>query len=655
MVVMEEFAASLQLSSPNGLSDIISSSDSTNIHIPEQIPIMDNHHHLSAMEPASLINSATVDASVRQLLLPEADLAIEAAEADFVSDLPLAVLGDAAAGLFSSPDSSAEILVSSEWSAEQIIGVVAVAIIVPFILASNLLVIVSVLRFKRLQLPTNYFIVSLAAVDIFVALITPFVIVVEVLSSQVNDQLLCLAPNRILMTACGVSVLTLAAIAYDRHTALVSPLKYVSVMTIRKIVTLVTLTWVYSAVIVWAPLPLGWFSAVGEDTDAAGTPHRCSFKLLHDSAHILFLAAIVGPACVVITVCYFRIYTVARHHARAIAAVENSVQQNLRMRFMMKDTKYSKTLALVIGVFLALWTPYLACLMAQVVAEVHVSPWVWNYLTLLAVLNSGLNPWIYAFKNNEFRAAFRKIFKGCFGAGNDSLCSRFQKDSRRSSALSDVNTFTTGSPTTTSSQSRFSRVSRGFLAPAGRLSDVSCVIPEGGTVNHVFNHKDVDDSLSIIHVPSLPLALNGATLIGPRTSDACLEKRVSTLLSSDSKAFITDLLSLYLQHTLIIHSTHVDMESRAEHEARGHCSLRRRSSDNSSHAEHSYHSDNTEQTYHSNDSDYHSDDQAEVIVHSDRRASDDHSDHCYHSDGGDPIEDVDSVTIQVGSLHHHTL
>lgn len=74
----------------------------------------------------------------------------------------------------------------SSWTVEQVCGVAAVAVIVPFILVSNLLVVVSVIKCKRLQVPTNYFIVSLAAVDIFVALVTPFVILVEILPMQVS-------------------------------------------------------------------------------------------------------------------------------------------------------------------------------------------------------------------------------------------------------------------------------------------------------------------------------------------------------------------------------------------------------------------------------------------------------------------------------------
>ena len=33
------------------------------------------------------------------------------------------------------------------------------------------------------------------------------------------------------------------------------------------------------------------------------------------------------------------------------------------------------------------------------------------YLTFLAFLNSALNPWIYAYKNLEFRAAFKRWYR----------------------------------------------------------------------------------------------------------------------------------------------------------------------------------------------------------------------------------------------------
>ncbi|KAK6997957.1 Octopamine receptor beta-2R [Biomphalaria glabrata] len=295
-----------------------------------------------------------------------------------------------------------------EWSAPEIGAVTLVILIVPFILCSNLLVILSVIRYRRLHTPTNYFITSLAAVDILVALAVPFVVVIEVFhfggADGPKDVVLCLLPNRVLMMACGVSVLTLATIAYDRHTALVSPLEYVNIMTARKVAVMVAVTWIYSAVIVWLPLMIGWFIDPSETAP-------CSSNLLSGKASVLFLGAIFVPSCIAILVCYSRIFLVARHHAKAIAAVEFAIHRNLQVKFMIKDTKYAKTLALVIGFFLALWFPYLIYIFIQTVCHVRFDIWIQTYLILLAVFNSGINPWIYAFKNNEFRAAFKRMFK----------------------------------------------------------------------------------------------------------------------------------------------------------------------------------------------------------------------------------------------------
>ncbi|RUS75232.1 hypothetical protein EGW08_016997 [Elysia chlorotica] len=296
---------------------------------------------------------------------------------------------------------------SAGWSGEEIGAVLIITIMVPFILFSNLLVILSIARFKRLQIPTNYFITSLASVDVLVALATPFMIMVEVfqLGSNGGDSgaLLCLLPNRILMMTCGVSLLTLATIAYDRHTALVSPLDYVVIMTSRRVGLLVLLAWIYSALVVWFPLVAGWH-------DCPTQMAQCSADLLHGKAHALFLSAIFLPSCVVILVCYTRIFSLAHHHAKAIAAVESAVQRRLQVKFMIKDAKYAKTLALVIGVFLTLWLPYLVSTFVKLVASVTLGIWVQTYLMLVAVLNSGINPWIYAYKNKEFRHAFSRLY-----------------------------------------------------------------------------------------------------------------------------------------------------------------------------------------------------------------------------------------------------
>ena len=178
MVILDDLAASFSLSSSssssntNELSGIGSSS--ANVDISSEMTVFETH---PAPEPR-LTNPDPKSVAFDAFFVPETNFPIGAD--DFVSDPPLPAFADSGDRLF--PASLAE---TSAWSVEQICGVLAVAVIVPFILASNMLVIVSVARFKRLQMPTNYFIVSLAAVDIFVALVTPFVIVIEVLPGQV--------------------------------------------------------------------------------------------------------------------------------------------------------------------------------------------------------------------------------------------------------------------------------------------------------------------------------------------------------------------------------------------------------------------------------------------------------------------------------------
>ena len=215
MAILDDLAASLPQSSSsssasfstrNELSGLLGSSSSiANAHISNQMSVFAESY--PDLEPR-FIHPDPKPLSFDAFFMPETNIDIGrgggagagggggAGAEGFVSGLPHA-LGDSGAQWFAaaaasvsvsasgSSSSSSSLAEPSGWSVEQICGVVAVAVIVPFILASNLLVIVSVARFKRLQMPTNYFIVSLAAVDIFVALVTPFVIVVEVLPGQV--------------------------------------------------------------------------------------------------------------------------------------------------------------------------------------------------------------------------------------------------------------------------------------------------------------------------------------------------------------------------------------------------------------------------------------------------------------------------------------
>ena len=325
------------------------------------------------------------------------------------------------------------------WDVEEIIGVVIVCMLVPFIIIGNVFVIYAVAKFKRLQMPTNYFLVSLAGADICTGIFIPFITIIEVYKVKVDNITLCLAAHCLTMTVGGASMLCLSAVAYDRYMAISRPLEYMAIVTERKIVIFTVASWIYATLIAWAPL-YGWYTPLAPSGE-------CSFQLIRSEALVLLLVAMFLPPYVIIFYCYAKIMTVARHHVCAIAAMEMAIHTQLETHFLQRDTKYAKTLAIVIGLYMLLWLPYQLSILVEVVSSVVIEDWVRNYLAFLCYLNSGLNPWVYAFRNKDFKYAFHQMLEGM----SHCACERLERTDSMWSALGSSRTrsLSTGNIATT--------------------------------------------------------------------------------------------------------------------------------------------------------------------------------------------------------------
>ncbi|XP_017291690.1 trace amine-associated receptor 1-like [Kryptolebias marmoratus] len=262
----------------------------------------------------------------------------------------------------------------------------------------NLLVIISIIYFKHLRTPTNSLILSLAVADLLVGIIVfPFSMAFSLSSCMYHEGLFCKVRGSfdILLSTC--SIMHLCCISIDRYYAVCQPLTYKSKISRYVVVIMIALSWGVSALIGIGVTISGLNNEQCEET--------CFIDIL--------MANTVGPILsfylpVVIMLCiYLKIFLVALRQARSI-----QTRMKCGATVSKMERKATKTLATVLGVFLFCWTPFFLCITFLPFTNNVVPVPVIETLNWLALSNSMLNPFIYAFFYSWFRSAFKLIVSG---------------------------------------------------------------------------------------------------------------------------------------------------------------------------------------------------------------------------------------------------
>ncbi|XP_029984547.1 trace amine-associated receptor 1-like [Sphaeramia orbicularis] len=273
---------------------------------------------------------------------------------------------------------------------------VFLAILAIVTVCGNLLVIISVIYFKQLHTPPNYLILSLAVADLLVGVtVFPLSMAFSVSSCLHHGHLFCKVRGSFDISLSTCSILNLCCISIDRYYAVCQPLIYRTKINDHVVTILILVSWALSVLI-----GIGLIIARLNNG-------KCEKRCLVDD----IMANTVGPVLsfylpVIIMLCiYFKIFVVALKQVRSIQNTKSGGTSSKMER------KATKTLAVVLGVFLVCWTPFFLTKNTTPVPVIEALNW-------LTLSNSMLNPFIYAFFYSWFRSAFRMLISGKIFQGN---------------------------------------------------------------------------------------------------------------------------------------------------------------------------------------------------------------------------------------------
>ncbi|XP_041109955.1 probable G-protein coupled receptor 83 [Polyodon spathula] len=289
--------------------------------------------------------------------------------------------------------------------------IVAYSVIIIISLFGNILVCHVIIKNKRMQSSTSLFIVNLAIADIMITVLnTPFTLVRFVNSTWVFGKLMCHVSRFAQYCSVHVSVLTLTAIALDRHQVIMHPLKP-RMSSIKGVICIVII----------------WVLATCFSLPHAIYQRLFRFQFGNKKVRMVCLHSFPQPADLFwkyLDLATFVLLYVLPLFAISVAYIV--VAKKLWMRNAIGDITMEqyyahqrkkkmtlKMLMLVVVVFAVCWFP-LNCYVVLISSKaINTNNALYFAFHWLAMSSTCYNPFIYCWLNESFRLELKSLLSMC--------------------------------------------------------------------------------------------------------------------------------------------------------------------------------------------------------------------------------------------------
>lgn len=308
---------------------------------------------------------------------------------------------------------------------EKKLTIIALLIICGFIILENLMVLIAIWKNNRFHNRMYFFIGNLALCDLLAGIVYKVNILMSGNKTLTLSSRIWFVREGSMFVALGASTFSLLAIAIERHLTMIKMRPYDANKKYR-VFLLIGTCWLISLSLGALPI-LGW--------NCIGNLRDCSTILpLYSKKYVAFCTIIFIAILVAIVILYARIYILVKSSSRNVTNHNNSERSMALLR----------TVVIVVGVFIACWSPLFILLLIDVACRVKECSVLYQEdgFIALAVLNSAMNPVIYTLASKDMRRAFFRLVCGCLVKNNVAMSLPIQPtpDQSRSKSSSGNNT-----------------------------------------------------------------------------------------------------------------------------------------------------------------------------------------------------------------------